>query len=138
VVGRELGLNDKISFDIIKAAKAAAPKVESSTSIYFPYNSTQKLSAGEIDTYLTQVANRVKGSGESVRLEGHTDSAGPSDGNQRLGLSRAKIIKQNLVSKGVSSAKISVSSMGETQPVATNATSAGRALNRRTELTIIK
>ncbi len=106
------------------------------TLIYFPYNSTQRLNAGDVDTYLAEVAERVKASGERITLTGHTDSMGDATDNQRLGLSRANIIKQVLVAKGVSSNKISVSSKGEDVPVASNDTSKGRAENRRTELQI--
>lgn len=106
------------------------------TLIYFPYNSTQRLNATDVDTYLAEVAIRVKQSGEQVSLTGHTDSMGDSVDNERLGLSRANIIKQVLVSKGVPSNKISVNSKGETVPVASNDTKEGRAQNRRTELQI--
>ncbi len=136
IVGRTLGLGERVSFDIVNVA--TAPKVASSTSIYFPFNSTRKLQGAEIESYLKQVATRVKASGERVTLVGHTDDIGGAASNQTLGMRRATIIKQYLVAQGVASSKVNVSSKGEANPVATNSTDDGRARNRRTELTIIK
>lgn len=126
--------SDRVRFDIVDNG---APKISSSTLIYFPYNSTNKLDDGDVEDYLDSVADQVKSSGERVRLTGHTDNVGSEGPNQRLGLKRAEVIRDYLVSQGVSSSKIIVSSRGETQPVTTNATESGRAKNRRTELEII-
>lgn len=108
------------------------------TLIYFPYNSTKRLDDPEIERYLNDVADRVKKSGESIRLTGHTDSFGSASSNLRLGRYRADIIKTYLISKGIPEAKIISQSKGETEPIATNKTKDGRAKNRRTELQIIK
>lgn len=108
------------------------------TLIYFPYNSTQRLKAADVDAYLVEVAQRVKASGERVFLSGHTDSYGGHEENLALGLLRANVIKDILIKKGISPSKIIVESKGETVPVASNETAAGRAQNRRTELQINK
>ena len=108
------------------------------TLIYFPYSSTQKLNNRDVESYLNDVADRVRASGERVQLTGHTDSKSSSASNMRLGKRRADVIKSYLVSKGVSSSKIVTQSKGEESPIASNNTDAGRAKNRRTELKIIK
>jgi len=54
----------------------------------------------------------------------------------RLGQRRADVIKNYLISKGVSRANIIASSKGETSPRADNSTASGKAENRRTELQI--
>jgi OOP family OmpA-OmpF porin len=69
-----------------------------------------------------------------VRVEGHTDSIGSDDYNQRLGLRRAQAVRQYFVDRGVSSSRISAKSFGESRPIASNDTDEGRALNRRVEL----
>ena len=115
---------------------ANVKEVDDKALIYFPYNSTRKRNAADVESYLDDVAERVKKSGESVRLVGHTDSLGDNVSNQRLGLMRANVIKEYLVSKGVSASKIATSSKGEIQPIDNNNTNAGRAKNRRTELFI--
>jgi OOP family OmpA-OmpF porin len=69
-----------------------------------------------------------------VRVEGHTDSVGNDDYNQRLGLRRAQAVRQYFTNGGVSASRISAKSFGESRPIASNDTDEGRALNRRVEL----
>lgn len=69
-----------------------------------------------------------------VNLEGHTDSIGTVEYNQRLGAKRANVVRDYLVEKGVGAARISTSSAGEKEPIATNETDKGRLLNRRVEI----
>jgi outer membrane protein OmpA-like peptidoglycan-associated protein len=75
---------------------------------------------------------------QSVRIEGHTDSKGSDEYNQRLSERRANSIKQYLVRKGVPSSKLSTEGKGESVPIAKNEIDGkdnpeGRALNRRVE-----
>lgn len=126
-----------IEFKNLKNSKALK-EIDNKTLIYFPFNSVDRIKNPEIETYLNDVADRVKKSGERVRLTGHTDNVDSEAFNQTLGMRRANIVKKYLVRKGVDQSKILVLSKGETQPIATNDTSAGRAKNRRTELEIIK
>jgi outer membrane protein OmpA-like peptidoglycan-associated protein len=67
----------------------------------------------------------------SLKIEGHTDSQGDDKMNQELSARRAKTCLDYLVSKGISTGRISSAGYGETRPVATNDTAAGRAQNRR-------
>jgi len=69
-----------------------------------------------------------------MEIDGHTDSVGPEDYNQRLGQRRAEAVKGYLVSKGLSSNRLTARSHGETRPVASNDTDEGRQTNRRVEL----
>ena len=117
---------------------ANVKEIDNSALIYFPYNSTRKLSNPKIDVYLDDVAQRVTKSGEKVYLTGHTDGFGPDDANYNLGLSRANKVKEILIAKGVPAKNIIVKSAGEKSPIASNNTSAGRAKNRRVELKILK
>lgn len=116
----------------------AIKEIDDKTLIYFPFNSVDKLKDAEVESYLDDVADRVKKTGERVRLTGHTDNVDSDAFNQALGMRRANIVKQYLLSKGVDPSKIIARSRGETKPIATNETRAGRAQNRRTELEIIK
>lgn len=72
-----------------------------------------------------------------VKLIGHTDDVGSERFNKQLSLARAEELKDYLVSKGISSTRISAKGMGEEQPVATNETEEGRTRNRRVELTVL-
>jgi len=69
-----------------------------------------------------------------VRVEGHTDAAGPAAYNQRLSLKRAKAVRNYLINHGVEASILSAIGRGEEQPAADNATTDGRAKNRRVEL----
>lgn len=113
-------------------------EIDGKTTIYFPFNSTRKLDSREVESYLNDVADRIKKTGESVILTGHTDDVGSDESNERLGMRRATIVRDYLLQKGVSRSKIKTSSKGESAPISDNRTSKGRALNRRTELQIIK
>ena len=71
-------------------------------------------------------------------IEGHTDSDGSDAFNQKLSEARANVVKDALLERGISPSKIKSVGYGETMPVATNKTAAGKALNRRTEVKLIK
>ena len=71
--------------------------------------------------------------GYSVVLEGHTDARGTDAYNQKLSDKRAKAVAKALADLGIASAKISTEAYGESKPVATNDTEAGRAENRRVD-----
>ena len=115
-------------------------EIDGEKLIYHPYNQAQKHSNAQIDAYLKDVADRVKKSGESITLIGHTDSDGADQANYNLGLRRAEGIKQILVRLGVPSNKVSAKSMGDKNPLASNATDSGKqkkSKNRiRNQLTI--
>lgn len=69
-----------------------------------------------------------------VSISGHTDSTGNDAINNPLSLKRANAARDFLVARGVPAARISTTGMGSTQPIASNATEAGRAQNRRVEI----
>lgn len=71
-----------------------------------------------------------------VDVVGHTDSTGSDSYNQQLSQARANAVAQYLISRGVNPARIQAYGAGESQPVASNATEAGRQQNRRVELII--
>ncbi len=69
-----------------------------------------------------------------LRITGHTDSAGDAAYNEELSMNRANAIKQALVDRGIDGARLETLGTGEQQPVASNDTPEGQALNRRVEL----
>lgn len=71
-----------------------------------------------------------------VEVVGHTDSTGAADYNQALSERRAATVASYLNTRGISTQRILAFGRGLTQPVADNSTAAGRALNRRVELTL--
>jgi outer membrane protein OmpA-like peptidoglycan-associated protein len=71
-----------------------------------------------------------------LEVEGHTDSVGTDELNMRLSENRAGSVRDFLVKQGIVGSSIASRGFGESQPVATNDTSAGRQQNRRVELVV--
>lgn len=69
-----------------------------------------------------------------VRIVGHTDSTGSDAVNEPLSIDRAHSVRDYLVGRGVAAARIETLGRGEREPVADNASDAGRAKNRRVEI----
>ena len=74
--------------------------------------------------------------GLKVAIEGHTDSVGSDEFNQRLSEQRAYSVRDYLVQQSVAAAGVTAGGFGESRPVTTNDTSAGRQQNRRVELVV--
>ena len=74
--------------------------------------------------------------GLKLQVEGHTDSVGAPDFNQKLSEDRAGAVRDYLVQQGIDSASVSSVGLGEGIPIADNATAAGRQKNRRVEIIV--
>jgi len=71
-----------------------------------------------------------------LEIDGHTDSVGGEDYNQRLSERRAESVRAYLVEQKVSPSAVGTAGFGESRPVATNGTAAGRQQNRRVEIVV--
>lgn len=72
-----------------------------------------------------------------LEIEGHTDSVGSDELNNKLSQNRAESVRDYLVQSGVKTERVkAVRGFGKTKPIATNDTAAGRATNRRVEVVI--
>jgi outer membrane protein OmpA-like peptidoglycan-associated protein len=74
--------------------------------------------------------------GLKIRVEGHTDSVGTDEYNQKLSEQRAGAVRDYLVQQGVPDGTVTAIGLGKADPVATNDTAAGRQQNRRVELVV--
>lgn len=72
----------------------------------------------------------------TVDVIGHTDNVGADAYNQRLSENRARSVAEYLSGQGILPARLLVAGMGESQPIASNATPGGRAQNRRVNIQI--
>lgn len=72
-----------------------------------------------------------------IAIAGHTDSVGSSSSNQTLSQQRAQSVGTYLGGRGVKTVRIETVGFGENHPIADNGTAAGRAANRRVELTLV-
>lgn len=127
---------------------ALCPKgqpVDINATVYFPTGSS-RLSDDDraalngalrrLSTLDTGYGMGKLGAVTGVDSVGHTDSRGGTAANERLGLRRAAAVRDHLAERGVPAEAVNVQSFGESQPIADNASSEGRALNRRAELTM--
>ncbi len=75
---------------------------------------------------------------ELVEIGGHTDSSGSSEKNLQLSQMRADAVMETLISLGIQKSRLTPVGYGSDQPIADNATLAGRKANRRVEFKILK
>ncbi len=76
----------------------------------------------------------IKNKGSLVHIIGHTDWRGSDLYNMALSKRRAKAVRDALIEYGVSASRLSTEGKGEREPIASNRTAEGMALNRRTEV----
>ena len=84
----------------------------------------------ELKNYLDKYPNK------KVIVTGHTDAVGSPEANDWFGAERAKNVIRYFISQGIGKDKFTSLSKGQTEPIATNSTSEGRAKNRRIEIKI--
>jgi OmpA-OmpF porin, OOP family len=75
---------------------------------------------------------------ERIEIGGHTDNVGKPAANMVLSMNRAKSVMEYLVSKGIATERLVAKGYGMTKPIEDNSSAEGRALNRRTEVTILE
>ncbi|MBI1948375.1 MAG: OmpA family protein [Deltaproteobacteria bacterium] len=75
---------------------------------------------------------------KQVRVEGHTDSQGVPDKNQKLSDARANSVRDYLIKKGVDGSRLVAQGFGQDKPIASNDTARGRASNRRVEFKVVE
>lgn len=112
-----------------------AQTIAAALQILFTVNSDQ-IKADETQKLDELAAVFAKYPENIVVIEGHTDSDGAEDYNQRLSEKRAKSVENYLKGKNLTIASLSSTGFGESRPVASNDNPAGKAANRRVELKI--
>ncbi len=83
---------------------------------------------------LNTIADCISKLGTELTIIGHTDDTGNATKNLEVGKQRADAVKALLIEKGVSEDKITTTSKGESEPIASNTTEEGRAKNRRIQI----
>ena len=118
------------------AAKPLSEKVTFDTDTFFDFDTSALKPAGKakLDTLAARLADS---SVEVIVAVGHADATGPATYNQRLSERRAQAMANYLREKGLPSNKIFNEGKGETQPIASNTSKAGRAKNRRVEVEVV-
>ncbi len=114
-------------------------RIEIKKQIKFATGSA-KIVGAESEKILDEVAMALKDNAQikKVRVEGHTDSVGDDAKNLKLSQNRATSVMSALIKRGVDPARLDAVGFGETKPIASNSTAAGKAENRRTEFYIVE
>ncbi len=112
-------------------------KVVLPANALFAFDSAE-LSTKDINALAPVVERMTEDKSEKVTIKGYTDSTGPAAYNLKLSERRAESVASYLESKGVCATRITTEGYGETNPVASNETAAGRAQNRRAEVITYK
>jgi len=107
--GWELSFTDKLLFDFAASSLTSASR-----------SGIQKISAALLKVNITH-----------LRVEGHTDSEGAEAFNNKLSLARANVVADAMISAGIPRGNMVVRGLGMSKPVASNASKAGQAENRR-------
>ncbi|NJK83707.1 MAG: OmpA family protein [Saprospiraceae bacterium] len=106
-------------------------------NIFFAINSAQLLP--ESFTELAQLYDLLIAQPQlSIQINGHTDNVGNEKDNLILSEARAKAVYAFLLAKGIAEKRLRYKGFGETKPIDTNDSEAGRRNNRRTEFEVIK
>jgi outer membrane protein OmpA-like peptidoglycan-associated protein/ABC-type nitrate/sulfonate/bicarbonate transport system substrate-binding protein len=129
----------------IPEAPSYEPKVAQTRTALFtkPVTLNYALNQSELSASAIQVLNEQTlpqlemARAMHIRVEGNTDNSGPPEINRALSARRAKEVADYFQSRGIASERISYKGNGDSAPVASNATPAGRAANRRTDILFI-
>jgi len=133
----------RIELPLTFAAPATAEKKEMYvvSPVYFDFDKFTLTTAARLK--LDKLADILKVfPGVRVSVEGHTDAIGPCSYNRKLSLKRSQAVKNYLVSKGITSSRLTATAYGESKPVAINRNldgtdnPRGRHYNRRVEFGI--
>ncbi len=106
-------------------------------NILFPTDGNEVSETGQAKLKMISDVIQKRFEGSTIGVFGSTDATGSKDYNKELGKERAESVKNWLTSAGnLASDHISVQSLGETEPVATNQTTAGRQQNRNVSIVV--
>lgn len=141
-VGRMMDNQERDLREALAASNAAAVEREGNLlavtfkgDVTFDTNSTT-LRPG-LYSEIDRVANILQQYPDTlIRVEGHTDSVGTEQYNMDLSIRRSYAVRDLMVERGVSSSRIQTIGFGESMPVASNESEAGRQRNRRVEIKI--
>lgn len=104
-------------------------------TVAFRFNSAELTELGRGQVHLA--AQRLKEkTGVTIVIEGHTDSVGTDEYNQRLGMRRAQTVMNELAALGIERSRMSASSFGLNKPVLNEDADWARAVNRRVEVQV--
>jgi len=122
--------------DAVATCQAQLDELKRGKKINFAYDRAEIRGAESFDL-LNAIATAANECPElKINIEGHTDSDGSEDYNQRLSEARANLVVAYLSENGVERNRMTATGVGETRPIGDNSTDAGKAQNRRIEFIV--
>ena len=116
--------------------QAILDDLKSGKKINFAYDKAEIRGAESFDLLNSLASAAKQCSAFTVKIEGHTDSDGSEDYNQRLSEARANLVVAYLSENGVERKRMIATGFGEVKPIGDNTTDAGKAQNRRIEFLV--
>jgi outer membrane protein OmpA-like peptidoglycan-associated protein len=112
--------------------KAGIVKIEQIVAANVMFKSNSANLTGNSYPAIKELADSMKTNPDlDLLIEGHTDNQGGEAYNMKLSEDRANAVKNQLIRFGITDKRIKIKAFGDSQPIGSNNTSAGRALNRR-------
>ncbi|MEM8980246.1 MAG: OmpA family protein [Pseudomonadota bacterium] len=138
MIESQAGTIERLEWQSGEQADLSAQCVERVTTVLEDTQVTFQTGTANVRRAALPVLERVTGivlacAGDNVvvQIAGHTDSQGSASDNQALSEARAETIRRFMIERGALPDGLTAVGFGETQPIASNATSSGRAANRR-------
>ncbi|SIT40742.1 OmpA/MotB domain protein [Paraburkholderia ribeironis] len=128
----ETALNSKLGIEVAQVPDGVAVKLPETALFDFNQSNVRADSSAVVD----RSAVLLKRSNKPIVVEGYTDNIGTLEYNQHLSEARATSVGYALVARGVAQDRIRTKGNAYNNPVASNDTPEGRALNRRTEIIV--
>lgn len=126
-------LEDELDADVERIGEGIVVKFDSGILFDFDSDNLRPTARGN----LTELAQSLREyPGTEVLIVGHTDAVGSDEYNMNLSYRRANSAAQYLQTQGIASSRVRTAGRGETEPIASNETDAGRQENRRVEVAI--
>lgn len=133
--GVKLAFADYVVSEELRIPRIKADLVGKPITIYFPSGKNQvNLSAEQKQLFSDVVYYLDNVDGSKISVTGYTDNSGTIEINTRLSRKRAEFVRDYLAANGIATGKMLAIGKGPENPVATNDTREGKALNRRVEV----
>lgn len=120
--------------EVIREGEGIIVKFDSGILFDFDQSILKPSARTNIESLATSLKNNPE---TNILIVGHTDATGTDAYNYRLSERRAAAVKAYTQSQGISSSRLTTEGRGETEPIASNESEAGRAQNRRVEIVIV-
>lgn len=116
------------------AAEPRGPSLRVTAAMFAPGSARVRKDKAARAQIQAAIAFARANANATIRIEGHTDNAGGPQKSLALSQQRAEVLKNYLRAAGIASGRIQAVGLGAEQPIASNATAAGRARNNRLQL----